>query len=57
MNEEVKGWTYSLKQQQVPPEITNTKEDICLEHKKRKVKRAALEWDDFVLQEQLKSLM
>ena len=24
---------------------------------KRKVKRAALEWDDFVLQEQLKSLM
>ena len=35
----------------------NTKEDICLEHTKRKVKIAALEWDDLVLQEQLKSLM
>ena len=40
-----------------PPEITNTKEEIYLEQMKRKLKRAALEWGDFVLQEQLKYLM
>ena len=57
MNEEVKGCTESLKQQAYTIEITNTKEDIRLEQMKRKVKRAALEWDDFVLQEQLKSIM
>ena len=56
-NEEVKGWTSSSKQQEAPPETSNTKVDICLEQMKRKVKRAALEWDDFVPQEQLKSLM
>ena len=57
INEEVKGWTYSSKQQEYPPEPTKTKEEIRLEHMKRKVKIAALEWGDFVLQEQLKLLM
>ena len=44
-----------MKQQESPQEITNTKEEIRLKQMKRKVKRSALEWDDFVLQEQLKS--
>ena len=57
INEDVKGWKSSSKQQEAPPEPTNTKEEICLEHMKRKVKRSALEWDDFVLQENLKCLM
>ena len=57
INEEVKGWTSSSKQQQYPPELTKTKEEIRLEQMKRKVKRASLEWYDFVLQEQLKSLI
>ena len=57
MNKEVKGWTSSLKQQEAPPKPTNTKEEILLEHIKIKVKRAALQWYDFVLQEQLKSFM
>ena len=57
MNKEVKGWTSLSKQQESPPEITNNKEDIHLEQMKRKVKRVALEWDDFVLQEHLKYLM
>ena len=30
INEEVKGWTSSSKQQEAPPESTNTKEYICL---------------------------
>ena len=53
----MKGWASSLKQQESPSEPTNTKYNICLEHMKRKVKIAALEWDYFVLQEQLKSLI
>ena len=57
MNEDVKGWISSSKKQESLPEITKTKETIRLEHMKRKVKIAALEWDDFVLQEQLKYLM
>ena len=57
MNEEVKGWTSSPTQQESPQEITKIKEEICLEQMKRKVKRASLEWDDLVLQEQLKSVM
>ena len=40
-----------------PPELTNTKEKVRLEQMKRTVKRAALEWDDLVLQEKLKYLM
>ena len=31
MNEEVKGWTSSSKQKESPPEITDTKDEICLE--------------------------
>ena len=50
INEEVKGWISSSKQQEDPPEPTNTKDHIRLEHMKIRVKRAALEWDDFVLQ-------
>ena len=50
MNEEVKGCTSTSKQQEAPPEPTKTKDDISLEQIKRKVKIAALEWDDFVLQ-------
>ena len=38
MNEEVKGWTYLSKQQKSPPEIAKTKEEICLEQMKIKVK-------------------
>ena len=53
----MKGWKSSSKQQEAPPEPTNIKEEIRLELMKRKVKIAALEWDGFVLQEQLKSLM
>ena len=50
INEEVKGWTSLSKQQEAPPEQPNTKEEISLEQMKIKVKRASLEWDDFVLQ-------
>ena len=57
IKEEVKQWKSSSKEQEAPPEPTKTKEEICLEHTKRKVKRSALEWDDFVLQENLKCLM
>ena len=57
MNKEVKLWTSLSKQQEALPEPTNTKEEIRLEQTKRKVKRSALERDDLVLQEQLKSLM
>ena len=57
MNKEVKVWTSSSKQQKDPPEPTKTKEEIHLEHTKRKVKISGLEWDYFVLHEQLKHLM
>ena len=50
INEEAKGWTYSLNQQEAPLEPTNTKEDICLEQMKIKLKISALEWDYSVLQ-------
>ena len=53
----MKGWTSSSKQQEYPPERTKTKEETRLEQTKRKLKRSALEWDDFMLQEQLKSFM
>ena len=52
MNEKVRGWKPSLKQQGCPLEITKTKEKM-----KRKVKIESLVWDDFVLQEKLKYLM
>ena len=53
----MKGWTSLLKQQEAPPKITNTKEENCLELMKIKLKRAALEWDDFVLREIFNSSM
>ena len=43
INEGLKGWKSSLKQQEAPPEPTNTKEEICLEQMKIKVKISALE--------------
>ena len=49
INEEVKGRTSSSKQEEVPIELNNTKMEIRLEKFKIKIKRAALEWDDFVL--------
>ena len=53
----MKGWTYSSKQQEYPPERTRTKEETRLEQTKRKLKISALEWDDFMLQYQWKSFM
>ena len=46
-----------LIEKKYPPKITKTKEKIRLEQMKIKVKVAALEWYDFVLQEQLKLLI
>ena len=57
LNEEVKGWTLSPEKQEHSLEPTNTKEDIRLEEIKQKVEKSALEWDDLVLQEQLKYLI
>ena len=45
------------KQQEYPPERTKTKDDTRLEQTKRKLKISALEWDDFMLPDQLKSFM
>ena len=42
INQEVKVWKSSSKQQEAPPEPTKTKEEISLEQMKIKVKRAAL---------------
>ena len=50
-NEEVRGWTSSSKNPECPPETTKTKEENCLENSKRKLKRAALEWDDLDMQD------
>ena len=44
-----------IKKQEDPTEPTNTKEEIRFEQKRRKIKIADLEWDTFVLQEQLES--
>ena len=57
MNQVVKGYTSSQKQQEAPPKTTKTKQKIRLEQMKRRGEIAALESDDFVLQEELKSLM
>ena len=56
-NEEVRGWTSSSKKKECPPEITKRKEENCLENTKRKLKQAALEWDDLDILAQLKSFM
>ena len=53
----MKGLKSSSKQQEAPPETTNTKEEIRSEEIKLKVEKDAFGWDDFVLQEELKSLM
>ena len=46
-----------IKKQEFPPERTNTKEENRLENTKRKLKQAALEWDDLDIQAELKSFM
>ena len=53
-NEEVRGWTSSSKNPKCLPERTNTKEENRLENTKRKLKRAALEWDDLDMHAELK---
>ena len=53
----MKGWTSSLKKQEFPLERTKTKEENRLEKTKRKLKQAALEWDDLDIQAELKSFM
>ena len=53
----MKGLKPSSKQQEASPEIPNTKEEISLKQTKIKLKRSSLEWDNLVLQEQLKYLM
>ena len=44
-----------IKNPECPPERTKTKEENCLEIIKRKLKQAALDWDDLDLQAELKS--
>ena len=46
-----------IKNPECTPERTKTKEGNRLENKKRKLKQAALEWDDLDLQAELKSFM
>ena len=53
----MKGWTSLSKQQECTPGRTKTEEETCLEQTKRKLKGSVLEWDDFVLQAQLKSFI
>ena len=51
------GWTSSSKKPECPPERTKTKEDNCLDNKKRKLKQAAIEWDELDIQAELKYFM
>ena len=53
----MRGWTYSSKNPERPPDNNKTKEENRLEKSKRKKKRAALEWDDIDMQAELKSFM
>ena len=53
----MRGWTSSSKNPECPPERTKTKEENRLEMTKRKLKQAALEWDDLDILDQLKSFM
>ena len=46
-----------INKQECPPETTRIKEENRLENSKRKLKRAALEWDDLYMQAELKSFM
>ena len=53
----MRGWTYSSKNPERPPDNKKTKEENRLEKSKRKKKRATLEWDDIDMQAELKSFM
>ena len=53
----MRGWTYSSKNPERPPDNKKTKEENLLEKAKRKKERAALEWDDIDMQAELKSFM
>ena len=53
----MREWTSSFKKQEFIPERTNTKEENRLENTKRKLKQAALEWDDLDIQAELKSFI
>ena len=53
-NEEVRGWTSSSKNPECSPETTKMKEENHLEHPKRKLRQAAIEWDDLYMQAELK---
>ena len=53
----MRGCTSSFKKQECPPERTKTKEENRLKITKRKLKQAALEWDDLDIQAELKSFM
>ena len=54
-NQEVRGWTSSSKNPELPPDTK--KEENRLEKSKRKKERAALEWYDLDMQAELKSFM
>ena len=53
----MRGWTYSSKNLEHPPDNKKTKEENRLKKSKRKKKLAALEWDDIDMQAELKSFM
>ena len=53
----MRGWTSSLKTTEFTPERTKMKDENRLEKTKRKLKQAALEWDDLGMQAELKSFM
>ena len=53
----MRGWTYSSKNTERPPDTKKTKEENRLEKSKRKKERAALQWDDLDMQAELKSFM
>ena len=53
----MRGWTYSSKNPERPPDNKKTKEENRLEKSTRKKKRSALEWDDIDMQAELKSFM
>ena len=53
----MRGWTYSSKNPERPPDNKKTKEDNCLEKSKIKKELAALERDDIDMQARLISFM
>ena len=53
----MKGWTSSSKQQEATPETKIKQIGDSFRTYEKKVKRAALKWDGFVLQEKFKSLL